>query len=636
MPSSFANQSRSVGINRALWSCAAAFLGLLLLSFYSQPVGWLLTAGVTAGLACAIVYPYQSILVLAALGPLAEILLVLTGANSTGVRLSEALVLAFLAGWALRHAYRPRPLGVSPWLGWAVAFLVALTLASVIVQEAVVLSEESRSISNDLLALFSRDYLVSASPLSGGMLLVEGVLLLLAAKDVCFGDRGRQDSLARMLVAGAAAAASFNVVRLAIAAAEHEHAWATFARYFATIRLNVHYSDVNAAGSYFALLLPVAVSLVTRVRAFAVICTLLISAGLWMTGSRTAFVATLGAAFVAGMAALYRRPHSRAPVVATLALVVIASAALFLWYPHRTNTASGWWSLGTRIQFATAALRVTAEHPLFGAGIGGFYRLSGEYLEEMLAAQNKTHENAHNYFLQIAADLGLSGLVVFVAVLVLAIRPIVRAAAGERYLPQAVLTGVAAFLVTCLTGHPLLVNPVAYPFWMVLGVVSAPDAAAPRLDRRVRIAGVTLLFALGATVPSRVTFATSHANLEHRGVGLSIWQRTPEGMRYRWASGRSAFYVRSSARRISIPLRSGPDAPQTIEVRIFLDGREADRVVLNKGDDWRAVRVLPARRVDVPFSTISLQVGVPGTDAVIDTPHTESSGLLMVGWPSID
>ena len=611
-------------------------MGLLLLSFYAQPVGWVLTAGVTATFACAIVYPFESILVLAALGPLAEILLVLTGANSTGVRLSEALVLAFLTGWGVRRSIRPRPLGVSPWLSWSATFLIALTLASVVVQQAVVLSEESRSVSNDLLALFSRDYLVSASPLSGGMLLVEGVLLLLAAKDVCAGDRGRQESLARMLVAGAAAAASFNVARLAIAAAEHADAWSTFARYFVTIRLNVHYSDVNAAGSYFALLLPIAVSLVTRVRAFAGICTVLISAGLWLTGSRTAFVATLGAAFVAGTAALYRRPHNRTRVAAALAIVVIASAALFFWYPHRTNTASGWWSLGTRVQFATAALRITAEHPVFGAGIGGFYRLSGEYLEEMLAAQNKTHENAHNYFLQIAADLGLSGLVVFVAVLVFAIRPIVRAAAGDRYLPQAVLAGVFAFLVTCVTGHPLLVHAVAYPFWMVLGVVSAPGTAVPPIDRRLRIAGVTLLLALAATVPSRVTFATSHANLEHRGVGLSIWQRTPEGMRYRWASGRSAFYVRSSARRISIPLRSGPDAPQTIEVRIFLDGREADRVVLNKGDDWRAVRVLPARRVDVPFSTISLQICVPGTDTVIDTPHTESSGLLMVGLPSIN
>jgi hypothetical protein len=156
------------------------------------------------------------------------------------------------------------------------------------------------------------------------------------------------------------------------------------------------------------------------------------------------------------------------------------------------------------------------------------------------------------------------------------------------------------------------------------------------VHRWARLAAVTLLLVLVGTVPPRVAFATSHANLEHRGIGLSRWQRTPEGLRYRWAGGRSAFYVASSARSISMPLRPGPDAPPTIEVRIFLNGREADRVVLNRGDDWRAVRLVPGRTVNVPFSRIDLRICVPGSDAVIDVAPTDSGGLLMVGRPSTD
>ena len=57
-----------------------------------------------------------------------------------------------------------------------------------------------------------------------------------------------------------------------------------------------------------------------------------------------------------------------------------------------------------------------ASRPAFGIGLGEFYQRSGEFATPELIAKFPVavHENAHNNFLQIAAELGLIGGVVFV------------------------------------------------------------------------------------------------------------------------------------------------------------------------------------------------------------------------------
>jgi hypothetical protein len=66
-----------------------------------------------------------------------------------------------------------------------------------------------------------------------------------------------------------------------------------------------------------------------------------------------------------------------------------------------------------RPEFFEAALRMFAEFPLMGVGLGNFYRLSSDanltgsaYLAQIGG------ENAHNYFLQMLAELGLVGVTI--------------------------------------------------------------------------------------------------------------------------------------------------------------------------------------------------------------------------------
>ena len=66
-----------------------------------------------------------------------------------------------------------------------------------------------------------------------------------------------------------------------------------------------------------------------------------------------------------------------------------------------------------RLEIFIAALRMFALNPIFGVGNGNFFRLS---LDKDLTATSWFHDkggdNAHNYFLQTLAELGLVGVVV--------------------------------------------------------------------------------------------------------------------------------------------------------------------------------------------------------------------------------
>ena len=132
-------------------------------------------------------------------------------------------------------------------------------------------------------------------------------------------------------------------------------------------------------------------------------------------------------------------------------------------------------AVNIRWMFLETTARMLADHPVFGVGIGQYARWSTHYSSPELL-QIYTRENAHNNFAQIAGELGVVGLASFIAVLALCLWPARR---GPPAIAPA-LAGLAAFIVSWLGGHPLLVPEVAYPFWLTLAIVPgvASDLAA--------------------------------------------------------------------------------------------------------------------------------------------------------------
>src|SRR6185295_9454292 len=112
--------------------------------------------------------------------------------------------------------------------------------------------------------------------------------------------------------------------------------------------------------------------------------------------------------------------------------------------------------------------RMIAAHPAHGVGIGQFPRRAAEFVSPALLRvfPPAAHENAHNNFLQIAAELGLVGVAAFALLLAVALRNAALGAAGDP-LRAGVYTALVAFLITCIGGHPLLIREPGYAFWLL-------------------------------------------------------------------------------------------------------------------------------------------------------------------------
>jgi O-antigen ligase len=596
---------------------------MLLASFYLHPVGWA-AAGLLLCLAVfSAAFPPEGLLVYAAAAPLSTILAVLADAHIDGARFVEALTLAFLAGWATHRVLRPVKLVGSQALRWCCAALAVLAFASAVVSGSIVLAELGGHAPLVALDDWLRSYARTSDGVNAGMLFAEGVLLVLATTEVCGQNGERREAVLRMLVIGAAAAGSFNLLRIIIdGALRHEHAWQEFVRLFLHLRVNVHHGDLNAAGSYFALMFFPAVAFATRSRRAGTLILIVISAALWMTGSRVALAATaiVGVALLAAKVPAARK-HTRA-AIALGVLIVAAVAIAWPMLPDR-HVADPWLALRIRMGLAAGALAMASDHPVFGVGAGHFYELSALYVH---VPNYILRENAHNNFLQILAELGTLGLCLFATVLGLALS---AARPGSRAGATPITAGLIAFLLTCLGGHPLLIPHVAMPFWISVGVAASWSTHEPHRGWKTLAAVVAAVVIIA--MPWRVQHAMRGANLNNATSGLSDWRRGDNGERYRWAEARATFYVRSSARAVTIPLRLPSAARNEVQVRVFLNGTEANRVTLHPVETWSNVRLVLVQHGDEQsFARIDLEAVRPSTQETIEVP-TDRDGLLLVG-----
>ena len=559
------------------------------------------------------------------------------------LRLAEALVLAVLAGALARLALdagrRAGPPLLAPGPGPAAVLFAAAAAAAVAVEWRV---EQAgvRSFPASLGALWD-DYLFGAAGAAPGLVdaarLIEGAVLLLVVLAWSRREPGLPRRLAAATLVGAAGAAALNLHLLLeeLLAAESATTLAGYLR--GSYRLAGHVSDVNATGSYFLLAGLAGLGLIAGGRgarrpatpAAATAAVLAAGAACWLSGSRSA----LAAAALVGLAggawwAWKRRLRGRlrlAAAGALLAALLALPLAVAAAYPGRGAGAAAD-SLRHRIEFTTRSLRMWRTEPLFGVGAGRYLLLSEQFAGDG-AAPRFRRENAHNNFLQIAAELGAVGIAAFLALLAACASRVWRAL-GARDGPDPLLAGAgagaAAYLLTCLTGHPLLTSETAWPFWIVLGVAAA---RAERLlpasragARRAAAAGWAAGLLLLATVPFRadaavggLTAGQPRSALDNLRGGTFGPETGPRGRCFRWSGPYATFLLPGYARAVRVPLRAPHarrDRPVTVE--IALGGRPARRIPLPDGR-WTTV---PLPLVPDPPG------GVHRVDLTVDPPWT--------------
>jgi hypothetical protein len=257
-----------------------------------------------------------------------------------------------------------------------------------------------------------------------------------------------------------------------------------------------------------------------------------------------------------------------------------------------------------RLRFWRAAVQMLEERPLAGVGIGRYYKLVPKYLED--AGDDVIQENAHNYLLQMAAELGLPGMVCFLVLLGSAIRAGWRVTRwgddeGTRRMAAGLTAGLLALATTCLAAHVLLLREGQLTFWPLAALTFRLDRlswldreTAPIVSSRTRwpapllAAAIVLLF---ASVPIRIIRDFRQLDLSRILVGLYDEEEAPDGTRFRWTEPSATLFIPADAATLTLPMRT--IAPMTQAVTILRDGRPVDKILL-ADHAWHEPRYLLA------------------------------------------
>ena len=481
-----------VRLRAAVLAARVAIAGVLLVALYtavaSRIVPWWMTALTATVFGLGLWRPPVALLVVVSLIPWAERL------AAVPVRAAEMLLCAFFAGWALRFARRGggvwrRDAGVTPALAFAAVVVLSWTRLAVASSPDDSLWKTLRLMPADYLVTLGRDPQITSA-----LLLLFGVAVYVATLALSRSDPGLPRRMLLLVALSGVLAAAASVIAVPITYLMTGD-FNEVLRYVVITRSrgSFHLHDVNAAGSHYILAGLLALPFASRSgpsQAWWRAGYVMLVAALWMSGSRAAWVAgALGGAV--WLTVQWRAARGRQlPAVSTRTLAVVAVVVLVaLTASARLGSEAGSSgsaskSLAIRAEFLETSLRMWATSPVFGVGIGTYYERSNSFMPPGIRAIYG-HENAHNYFLQVATELGVVGFVVLLWWLGAALASVWHGSRRQANasLLLAVGCGCAAYLLTCITGHPFLVIEAAIPFWATLAAGVAltlePRAESP-------------------------------------------------------------------------------------------------------------------------------------------------------------
>jgi len=219
----------------------------------------------------------------------------------------------------------------------------------------------------------------------------------------------------------------------------------------------------------------------------------IVTATLLVTQSRSGWIGG-----IAGLAALPlmwgllsgRRWLRRLALLVPVGLLLVAAGAILLWGPDRlgevalkaTASASvsgavGQISLSDRPEIWSRALYAIQDFPFTGTGLGTFRKVVPLLYPLFTISPDVDIAHAHDIFLQVAVDLGLPGLIAYLALLgvagVAAWSVARRASPWPRSLALGVLAGLIGLHVYGLTDALALGSKPGIAFWMALGLIAA-------------------------------------------------------------------------------------------------------------------------------------------------------------------
>lgn len=310
------------------------------------------------------------------------------------------------------------------------------------------------------------------------------------------------------------------------------------------------FGDHQLYGSFMAILLPiVGVVAISEKEAnrqlVAQIAAVLSTAALLLSYSRSAWIGCAGGLSALGMLALYmatrknqKMAQRKHELVLPLMMLVVSIGFFLLISPntssflHRAETLTnagaerGW---QYRQQAWHGAEMMVKDRPLTGFGLGQYAFYQGAYTHSGFAMplvktgsaiRPSLWEQAHNVYLQTAAEMGIPGLLLFIAVLSaflgMGLQRVITMDAGiRRTLLLGSMGSVVAFAFDGFGSPAWQFGQVSMFLWLILGIgtgcmrprskyrTRSEEDAVPTAGARVsKPAGVLAALALAALLPT--------------------------------------------------------------------------------------------------------------------------------------
>lgn len=386
--------------------------------------------------------------------------------------------------------------------------------------------------------------------------------------------------------------------------------------------INATFKDALSFGAFLAVFIPLLTGILLAfrgiLRVFSFLVLLMASFMIFHTGSRIGLIALAISLGVFGFFCLsdsirrksffsIRKPNWSTIVVLVLAIGITIGASvirsswireieisrsfstlrLYLSQKDLTATISG--RFDTLWKMAVFMIR---DYPLGGVGIGGYIIESANY-----AYQHKTNigtpESAENYILQVAAELGLIGVLLVLWILYEIFKQIrrsclrVQTLGSDRFVLFGAISGIIAFLII-VQAHTFIGSfEIKSVFWLLVGIIfylgrlgNEENKKIPQkllVRRGEQIAAIILVTVF---VSAELWTSTHSLSLLRRtqelglkqNFGLYQLEKTSDGREFRWTREYGGMALRIEKSVISIPLlASHPDIERNpVKVKIYL------------------------------------------------------------------
>jgi len=255
-------------------------------------------------------------------------------------------------------------------------------------------------------------------------------------------------------------------------------------------RVSGTWTSFNDFAWYLTFMLPISVSLLfSRIRGIyksmcgltlivgiaALICTLS-RAGWYSFGMTILMVLLLSFLKTKGKTGLNNFSTSIVAILIII-LIIVTVNPQFLNTVNRRIFSDDYGSAWSRIPLMQVAYSIIKANPLLGVGINNYTEVMQDYDTTDISITSITRHQVHNIFLQIAAEMGIAALAIFIwlisAVYKEGLSYIKTSEGPMSGIAIGLIAGITAFLIHGLVDAASLGNHLFLIFWLFTGIIIA-------------------------------------------------------------------------------------------------------------------------------------------------------------------